>query len=406
MPSDAVAILQRDRPAPTHPGVDHLQAAAYVLAVALGATALVLFLAGLRRMLSAHEGQIAALVLRQDERLAEFAQALNDALSAQRELLESSTAPMAQPGSHEPTLRMLEQARSALAVDGAIAMIDGGDREPTFATVGLSNDEASHVARIGMPDFRGARAIQVVFNDAPVPQVGEPIRAGLVIGLDIGHGHPGTMAVLARARDRRFTDDDVRALEEVVKTSSPAIERSLGLHAGDPVPALDPVTHLYDGHAFPALLDREVARARLERVPLSLLLVDVDRLTAINARLGHLGGDRVLAEVADGLRDVLPSTAVSARLAGGQYARAAPGCRCARRRRPVREGAHGRLRSPDRRRRVGVGLGRRRAARARRRRGCADRARPLRAQVGEAARAGVGRQQRRVRLGGYPANAG
>lgn len=299
--------------------------AAYVVAVALGVCALVLFLTGLRRMLGAHESNVAALVARQDERLAEFAQALNDTLAVQRELVETTTAPTRQPGAHEPTLRMLEQARSQLAVDGAIAMIGAGEGDPTLATVGLSNDEASHVARIGMPDFRGARAIQVVFNDAPVPQVGEPIRAGLVIGLDVGPGHPGTMAVLARARDRRFTDDDVRVLEDVVRSSTPAIGRSLGMGVGDPVPALDPVTRLYDGHAFPALLDREVARARLERTPLSLLLVDVDRLTAINARLGHLGGDRVLSEVADGLRDALPSSAVSARLAGGQYGALLPG---------------------------------------------------------------------------------
>jgi diguanylate cyclase (GGDEF)-like protein len=85
------------------------------------------------------------------------------------------------------------------------------------------------------------------------------------------------------------------------------------------------LTQLYDRQSFHALLDREIARAREADRPLALLALDVDRLTTLNARIGHLAADAVLAEVAERLRGVAGRSDYPCRVGGGRYAVLMPG---------------------------------------------------------------------------------
>jgi two-component system cell cycle response regulator len=68
-----------------------------------------------------------------------------------------------------------------------------------------------------------------------------------------------------------------------------------------------------------------VLLARGEERPLSLLLLDIDHLARVNERVGQLGGNSVLASVADVLRAELGTHALLGRTAGGQFGVALPG---------------------------------------------------------------------------------
>ena len=180
-----------------------------------------------------------------------------------------------------------------------------GHNEPMLATVGLTEAEAAQVGGMGVPDYRGARAIQVSFNgDSDGRSGASPIRAGLALPLLDSEQGPGMLAVLSRAPDRTFSEIDITSLEDVLTVTRPGLETSLELRDPDPVPERDPLTTLYDRPAFHSLLDREIARARGRREPLALLMLDVDRLTTLNARIGHLSADGVLAKIAAALNDV------------------------------------------------------------------------------------------------------
>ena len=61
-------------------------------------------------------------------------------------------------------MRALELARERTGSDGAIALVTRGNAAPLVATVGLSESETNHIARMGVPDYRGARAIEVAFS--------------------------------------------------------------------------------------------------------------------------------------------------------------------------------------------------------------------------------------------------
>jgi diguanylate cyclase (GGDEF)-like protein len=303
--------------------------AIYAAAVALGVLCVFLFILAARRLLGRQEEIITVMLQRYDDRLADFAQTLNDALSQPipARILAAIGEPPQQRESmeHGEVMRLLEIARANTSADAAVAVVADPNREPLLATVGLSQAEAAQVSRLGVPDYRGARAIEVSFNgEAQTPPGSSPLRSGLAVPLLDPPHEPGMLAVLTRS-DRRFSDPDIASLEDVVTGTRPALEGSLALREPDPVPELDPLTELYDRRAFQGLLEREIGRARRAGKPLALLMLDVDRLTTLNARIGHLAADGVLAEVSARLREVSGEDDLPCRIGGGRFGVLKPG---------------------------------------------------------------------------------
>ena len=83
--------------------------------------------------------------------------------------------------------------------------------------------------------------------------------------------------------------------------------------------ATDPLTGLANRGALEHHLDRELARARRLKLPLSVLLVDVDRFKGLNDRYGHALGDRVLITVARALRHGLRGADLACRYGGDEF---------------------------------------------------------------------------------------
>ena len=300
--------------------------ALYAAALALGALCLTLFVLAFKRTLARQEDVVSGMLERYDYRLAEFAQTLSDALNqtlparitaaiSGTPSTESSTA--LESPDHSSVVRVLELAREQTAADAAVAIV-GTREDPILATVGLSQAEVNQVGGLGVPDYRGARAIQVSFS-RDEGSGATPIRGGLAVPLMDSSADPGMLAVLTRTPDRRFSEIDITSLENVLTVSRPTLETSLELKAPDPVPERDPLTDLYDRPAFHALLDLEIGRARGRREQMALLMLDVDRLTTINARIGHLAADEVLATIAKVIQDVAGPRDMPCRIGGGRF---------------------------------------------------------------------------------------
>ena len=296
-----------------------------IAAVALAGLSLLLFVVAVRRLLARQAEVTVTMLRRYDDRLAEFAQTLNDALTAIQRT--PALAALDLEDDPEPMVRTLEVARERTGADGAIALVTAGKGTPIVATVGLSEAETNHIARMGFPDYRGARAIEVSFaGDLPAPDGLEPVRGGLVMPLLGEEEAPQSLlGVLSRAKGHHFSEEDVDALDHLVRAARPPIARSLSLRKPDVVPELDMLTSLLDRQSFPAVLEREMVKARLANQPLSLLVVDVDRLTTLNARIGILATDGVLLELAKRLRGVTHRLDYAFRLGGGKFAVLRPG---------------------------------------------------------------------------------
>jgi diguanylate cyclase (GGDEF)-like protein len=86
----------------------------------------------------------------------------------------------------------------------------------------------------------------------------------------------------------------------------------------------DSLTGLTNRRELERRLREELERAERHDLPLSLLLIDVDLLKAINDRSGHRAGDRALFAVAEALRGSCRSIDIPARVGGDEFAVLAP----------------------------------------------------------------------------------
>jgi diguanylate cyclase (GGDEF)-like protein/putative nucleotidyltransferase with HDIG domain len=89
----------------------------------------------------------------------------------------------------------------------------------------------------------------------------------------------------------------------------------------------DPLTGLRNHRAFQEDLARELQRVSRSGIPLSLVLLDVDGLKAINDRLGHQAGDERLQGVAAAIRAEQRATDLAYRIGGDEFAVMLPGAR-------------------------------------------------------------------------------
>jgi len=81
----------------------------------------------------------------------------------------------------------------------------------------------------------------------------------------------------------------------------------------------DPLTGLANARTFYPGLEREIERSRRSGSPLSLLLLDLDDLKALNDRHGHAAGDRALREIAGRSAESFAWRTVGARLGGDEF---------------------------------------------------------------------------------------
>ncbi len=77
---------------------------------------------------------------------------------------------------------------------------------------------------------------------------------------------------------------------------------------------------LPDRADFEERLAQEISRSERSSAPLSILIVDIDRLDRVNDQLGREAGDRILAEVAEALKVTLRTADILYRYGGDEFA--------------------------------------------------------------------------------------
>lgn len=86
----------------------------------------------------------------------------------------------------------------------------------------------------------------------------------------------------------------------------------------------DPLTGLPNRRALDRALSREVARARRNKTPLCVAVIDVDHFKRVNDQYGHAAGDAALVHLVHVLKPQVRGTDMLARFGGEEFALVLP----------------------------------------------------------------------------------
>ncbi len=213
---------------------------------------------------------------------------------------------------------------SRLVLLGAFGLAAADEGLVTFEIGGTSGGVAGKVALSGQ-----AMRIEDAPRDPRFHRLyGQRTEIGSLLAVPLryppttgrgGRGQGGrVVGVLTASRReiRAFNDIDQERLALVADSLAQDLEQTRLLFDA----VTDPLTGLASRLALLVELPRALEVARRYRTELSLLILDVDGLRAVNERHGKLAGDRFLVEVGRRLRGALRSADLCARLSGDEIA--------------------------------------------------------------------------------------
>jgi diguanylate cyclase (GGDEF)-like protein len=87
----------------------------------------------------------------------------------------------------------------------------------------------------------------------------------------------------------------------------------------------DELTQAFNRSKFEEIIGREMERAARLRLPLSIIIFDIDRFKAVNDSFGHLTGDHVLRTLANIARESIRDTDYLVRWGGEEFLIVSPG---------------------------------------------------------------------------------
>ena len=188
------------------------------------------------------------------------------------------------------------------------------------------------------PDYKLQIHRQTIERGAPMSQPGAIRHEGEFICKD-GSGKWGdTVSVpvfdddgvhigyFGITRDITQRKKDEHALREANRLLRGQVQRINQLHEQLREQAIrDDLTGVYNRRHFVAVADREIARARRQQQPLSLVMLDVDFFKRVNDVHGHLAGDEALRVIGLLLRSTSRAEDLACRLGGEEFAVLLPG---------------------------------------------------------------------------------
>ncbi len=205
-----------------------------------------------------------------------------------------------------------------------VVVVAGSERLRPMETAGAAgqSDVGEITGGTGLAGTASHLAAAVLWprdGDGVRPSSQEP-EAGagaMAIPLRSG-GHPfGVLGYYGRQSP--FDDEDVDALEILVRQAETAIENSFLYEEAVRLSLTDGMTGLWNRRNFDLRLESELSRALRFSEPFAVVFVELDQMMAVNDRYGHQAGDTVLLELARRLTEAVREVDVVARWGGDEF---------------------------------------------------------------------------------------
>jgi diguanylate cyclase (GGDEF)-like protein len=130
----------------------------------------------------------------------------------------------------------------------------------------------------------------------------------------------GALSLYRHGSRRAFSAYEVELAAHFADVAAVALQNANTLAELQRLATTDDLTGLANRRRFHQELERQIANARRHKIPLSLLLLDLDKFKQVNDRHGHQRGDNVLRTVGEAITSRLRAGDLSARLGGDEFA--------------------------------------------------------------------------------------
>jgi len=217
--------------------------------------------------------------------------------------------------------RVLDAAMEIPSFDAAMIVVERQDGAPAMTTRGMTPNETARPPTSGVAgSLAGTITVSYRYGRERETPDAVLIRGGAFIPLMGRELRPiGTLSLFWRS-DREPPQEDVEQAESLAGSAVPAIENARRYSEARKLAETDALTGLYNQRYFHETLRREIMRAHRYQRNLALIVFDLDDFKTVNDQIGHLAGDRVLAQAADRLREAVRSVDVACRIGGDEFA--------------------------------------------------------------------------------------
>ena len=130
----------------------------------------------------------------------------------------------------------------------------------------------------------------------------------------------GVLMVRSDDPTRIWQENEILLLRTVADQVTVAVSHARLFSQMQQQALTDGLTGCFNRRSFEIQLERDLHMATRMRLPLSLILLDLDNFKRVNDTYGHEAGDVALRLLADGLRDELRSVDTAARYGGEEFA--------------------------------------------------------------------------------------
>jgi diguanylate cyclase (GGDEF)-like protein len=218
--------------------------------------------------------------------------------------------------------RVLDAAMEIPGFDAAMMVVERQDGAPALVTRGMTAQESARPPTSGVAGaLPGTITVSYRYGRDREGPDGDLIRGGAFVPLMGRELRPvGTLSLFWRSPDHDPTQEQIEQAESLAESCIPAIENARRYGEARKLAETDALTGLYNQRFFHETLRREVMRAHRYQRNLTLMVFDLDDFKSINDQIGHLAGDRVLAQAADRLREAVRSVDVACRIGGDEFA--------------------------------------------------------------------------------------
>jgi diguanylate cyclase (GGDEF)-like protein/putative nucleotidyltransferase with HDIG domain len=172
------------------------------------------------------------------------------------------------------------------------------------------------VAQNRKPILNGNPSVEAGYMGDPAKF--STLRSALAVPLEGLNGAVGVLT-LYRAEKDAFAKDNLRILLAISSKVSLSIENALKYRQVENSATIDYLTNLPNARSLFLRLDSELARCRRMDIPLAVLVCDLDGFKQVNDCFGHLAGNKVLSNVANGLKINCREYDYVARMGGDEF---------------------------------------------------------------------------------------